>query len=221
MIFLYLFIFITIFHFISFIPLACICLLISWTFMLYLFYRISWNYSENQKQLPLVYSISDAYHQFKSGDIVFLREYDVPMRMTDILTMHYNYGFAHTVYIHEKNNILYVLHATPNSMEDKHLILYTYTYMNSNWNVVDEPLTEFLIKYKCMYEIHRPPKPISLSFDSVISKTDRFCTQLVANLLRHHNIIQSKGGIYFNDVPDQFIKNIYDKGYRSFRFKHI
>ncbi len=199
---------------------ACIYFFISFVIMLYVFYRQSWNHINHQKKLPLVYSISEAYHQFKSGDIVFLREYSAPMTITDILGVHFNYGLIHTAYIHEKNNILYIYHSIPSALEDKELISYSYSYMFHTWNVVDEPLTEFLIKFKCMYEIHRPPQANSLTFPKSY-KTNRFCTHLIANLLRHHDIIQSRGGLYFQDLPDDLINAMYDKGYRCLRFKHI
>ena len=169
----------------------------------------------NTRNYKLISSVSTVYQQFKQGDIVFTRDY-TSYTLTDTLTHYFNYSLAHAVIITEENGIKYVLNATPGHYDN--YILKKYKYIG-NWTIVKEPLLEFILKYKCMYQVfrHKYPKPIQCKLPS----HPTYCSQFVGTLLYESSILPASAGILTPYTPERLIELLLEKGYRSFSFKHI
>lgn len=165
--------------------------------------------------LTLLSDTSIIYNQFKHGDIIFTKDY-THYDIVEEFTMYFNYGLAHTSILVEENGIKYMINATPGHC-DNHIVQ-KYKYVGIKWVIVKEPLLDFLLKYKCIYNVfrHKNPKPIKWT----LRKSPKYCSHVIGSLLYDANII-STSGLLNTYTPDGLVELLYENGYKSFTFKHV
>jgi hypothetical protein len=170
---------------------------------------------------PTLNSVHEIYEQFKDGDIVFSKDYTMPCYALDHFTLYFNDGIAHTGCIIVENGVKYYLNSVPHTNHPKGLILKTYDYMGSKWAFIKEPLLDYILKYKCIYQVYRPPatQP-SMSFsEQTLPNKLTYCSQIIGYMLYKTNRIEHASYLLTPYTPDDLIKLLLDKHYTYFYFK--
>jgi hypothetical protein len=196
--------------------------IIFWCFLPVLWYSIHMIFRKNSLLNPhlhhsliLLSDTSTIYNQFKHGDIIFTTEYSYYNIGYEIM-LYFNYGMGHTSLLVEENGIKYMINARPED-DDTH-ILQKYTYSGKKWVVLKEPLLDFILKYKCIFNVFRHRKPNSIKW--TLRKSPTYCSQVIGTLLYEANMI-STSGLLNTYTPDGLIELLYENGYKSFIFKHV
>ncbi len=191
---------------------------ILWYSIHYYFYYTSINNPSQHHTYPIISSVYKIYEQFKEGDIVFTKDYN-SFGTLDKITQYFNKGVAHASVVVIENGVKYFINSVPDANQPKNYILKKYTYMGSKWLIIKEPLLDFILKYKCIYQIYRHKKPNIIQYKNNFTPT--YCSQVIGNILYKTNMIKNSSYIIAPYTPENLIELLIQRGYKYFYFKHV
>jgi len=178
-------------------------------------------YNYRYTNIPL-WKKCELIEYFMEGDIIFTNYATLPIKSWWAPATFFNGGLNHPGLIVEENNEKFIVHGIPDKIfkyDKKHVISKLDYDLFQNWEIVKQPLSEFIynFKEKSVCTVYRSPtkNKIDLSlieYKPLLFNTFFYCTILVGDILINHNYIKPSK-TYFRHTSDDLVQNLLEQDY--------